>query len=95
MQTSQERNARGIALDKLRPGMRIRVTHTIRRRNGDWTTSVTGRIVSVGREKTGSWYAHSPKGRLLLNRVHLRKDDGELAAVNLDELARVEILGAA
>jgi len=81
-----------VTLEKLKPGMRVRVTHTIRRRSGDWTTSVTGQVLSAGPEKTGSWYAHSPKGKLLLNRVHLRKDDGELAAVNLDESSRVEVL---
>lgn len=78
---------------KLQPGIRIRVNHTIHRRDGDWHTSVTGEVLSCGQEKTGSWYAHSPTGRLILTRIHLRKDDGELTSINLDEGSRVEILG--
>ena len=77
----------------LQPGMRIRVTQTIHRRDGDWHASITGEVLSCAQEKTGSWYAHSPAGKLLLTRIHLRKDDGELTSINLDQRSRVEILG--
>jgi hypothetical protein len=72
--------------------MRIRVTHTIHRRELDWHTSVTGEVLSCGQEKTGSWYAHSPNGKLMLTRLRLRKDDGEITSVALDERSQVQIL---
>ncbi len=79
-------------VDKLKPGTRVRVTQTIDRRDADWQTSVTGEVIFCGLEKTGSWYAHCPKGKLLLTRLRLRKGDGELTTLTLDQHTRVEIL---
>jgi len=76
----------------LQPGTRVRVTQMIERREGQWRTAVTGEVISCGPEKTGSWYAHAPKGRLLLHRLRLRKDDGEVTTLTLDERSRIEIL---
>ena len=77
---------------QLQPGMRIRVTQIIRRRDEDWHTSVTGLVISCAEEKTGAWYAHSPHGKLMLLRVHIKKDDGELTVLILDANSQVEIL---
>lgn len=81
--------------DKLKPGMRVRVTQTVNRREGSWSTSLTGEVLSCARHKTGSWFAHAPRGKLLLYRLQLRKDDGELATLTLDNRTRIEILGEA
>ena len=83
-----------MSLSQLKPGMRVRITQTIRRSGGDWQMSVTGQVLSCGLEQTGSWHAHSPQGKLMLTRIRLRKDDGELTAVNLDDSSRVEIIEA-
>jgi hypothetical protein len=79
-------------VDKLQPGTRIRVTQAIQRRDTDWQTSVTGEVISCGPEKTGSWFAHHPKGKLVLTRLRLRKDDGELTTLTLDDRSQVEVL---
>ncbi len=79
---------------QIQPGMRLRVTQIIRRRDEDWHTSVTGQVISCAEEKTGSWYAHSPQGKLMLLRVHLKKDDGELTVLTLDQNSQVEVLSA-
>jgi len=76
----------------LQPGMHVRVVQVIHRREGDWHTAVTGEVLSCGQEKTGSWFTHSPKGKLMLTRLRLRKDDGELTTLTLDERTRIEIL---
>ncbi|MCH7812689.1 MAG: hypothetical protein IID40_01585 [Planctomycetes bacterium] len=81
-------------IDALEPGTRVRITRRIERRDGDWEVVVTGQVLSTGREPTGAWYAHSPGGKLMLTRLHLRKDDGELTTVNLDPGTRIEILEA-
>ncbi|MCP4251344.1 MAG: hypothetical protein GY778_30275 [bacterium] len=81
-------------IDRLQPGTRVRITRRIERRGGDWDVVVTGEVLSTGQAKTGSWYAHSPNGKLMLTRLHLRQADGELTTVNLDPGTRIEILEA-
>ena len=81
-------------IDALEPGTRVRITRRIERRGGDWEVVVIGQVVSTGQEETGSWFAHSPSGKLMLTRLHLRKDDGELTSINLDPGTQIEILEA-
>ena len=77
---------------KLEPGRRVRITQTIHRRGGDWHTCVTGEVLSHQLEKSGSWFAHGRKGKLWLQRLRLRKNDGELTTITLDEHSQVEVL---
>lgn len=70
---------------QLQPGKRIRVTQTIRRRDGQWQTHVEGTVVKLEARKTGSWYAHGHDRKLWLTRLTLRKDNGELVVLSLDE----------
>ncbi len=79
-------------VDKLQTGTRVRVTQTIQRRGADWDATVSGEVVSCAPEKTGSWFAHQPGGKVLLTRLRLRKDDGELTTLTIDERSQVEIL---
>lgn len=71
-------------LIQLEPGQDIRVTQTIHRREGSWTTTVEGRILEVLDAPTGSWYAHGVNDRYWLRRIRLRKPDGEITLVSLD-----------
>lgn len=75
------------------PGMRVRVTNSIefgtRARE---TVSVEGVVIRFGEQKSGSWYAHSPDGKVWVDRLELRKADGELVKVNLDRNSQVEVL---
>ncbi len=74
------------------PGQRVRITQTIERRERDWQQTVEGVVQAVEMGKTGSWYAHSKDNRYWLIRVRLRKDDGELTLLNLDNQSRCELL---
>ena len=76
---------------RLRPGARVKVTQQIAARNYTWTSEVHGAVVSYEQKQTGSWYAHSRGDKLWLDRLTLRKDDGELTTLNLDEFSRIEI----
>jgi hypothetical protein len=80
------------AILKLLPGQRIRVNQTIVGRDKTWTTRVEGTVISCQAESTGSWYAHGKNDRLWLQRVRLRKDDGEITALALDRNSRVTTL---
>ncbi|MBL8764745.1 MAG: hypothetical protein JNM07_10800 [Phycisphaerae bacterium] len=74
------------------PGQRVRVTQQMPRLSGSLQISVEGVIVRYEQSKTGSWFAHSKDDRLWLDRLHLRKDDGEQIVLNLDRLSRVDVL---
>ena len=80
---------------KLLPGQRVRVTQQILRQaigGGTFTGSVEGIIIKFEQQKTGSWFAHSRDGKLWLDRLELRKDDGELITLNIDQFTHIEWL---
>jgi hypothetical protein len=74
------------------PGQRVRITQQIPRQTGSLLTTIEGTIVSSGRQKTGSWYAHSPDHKLWLERLEIRKDDGEIVLVNVDRNTSVDLV---
>ena len=67
------------------------VTQQIAARNYTWTTDVAGTVVQFEQQQTGSWYAHGKDDKLWLDRLTLRKTDGELTTLILDEYSRVEL----
>ena len=73
----------------LKPGQRIRIRQTIDRREGDWRADVEGEVLSVLEEPTGSWFAHSKDDRLWLRRIRLRKPNGEITTVALDQYSEI------
>ncbi len=79
---------------RLLPGAVVRVTQQIAARDHTWTTDVRGTVVEFSQEQTGSWFAHSKNDRLWLDRLTLRKVDGELITLNLDEYSQVEVVDA-
>jgi hypothetical protein len=76
----------------LRPGVRVKVIQQIAARNYTLTSDVTGTVVEYEQKQTGSWYAHSKNDKLWLDRLLIRKPDGELTTLNLDDYSHVEIL---
>ena len=75
----------------LRPGVKVKVTQQIAARDYTWTTEVRGTIMEYEQKQTGSWYAHSKDDKLWLDRLLIRKDDGELTTLNLDDYSHIEI----
>jgi len=76
---------------QLKPGAKVRVTQQIVARDYSWSTPVTGTIVSFEQKPTGSWFAHSKNERLWLDRLVVRKPDGEISTLILDESSHIEI----
>lgn len=76
----------------IRPGRRIRVTRQIPRGSGALVSRVEGEVLRVGQQKTGSWFAHSQDKKLWLDRVELRRDDGEIVVCNLDQMSLIEAI---
>ena len=80
------------ALTMLKPSQRVRVVQAIRTPTGVWRTQVEGIVVQSDRRPTGSWYAPGAAGRLWLQRLRLRKDDGEIVDLIMDPASSVTIL---
>jgi len=80
---------------QLVPGARVAVTQQMAGRDYTWTTTVRGTVVEFGQRQTGSWFAHSKDDRLWLDRLTIRKDDGELTTLILDQYSHVDVEGAA
>ena len=59
---------------------------------GTMTTTFEGTVVRFEQQKTGSWFAHAKSDRLWLDRLEVKKDDGEIVTLNLDRYSVVEAL---
>jgi hypothetical protein len=81
-------------VDQFKPGQRVTVTQQIAQRDEVWPISVTGNVVRFEQNKTGSWYAHAKDDKLWLDRLVLKKDDGEIIVLNLDQYTHIEALDA-
>lgn len=75
------------------PGTPVCVRQIIERQGRSYETEVVGVVESWATESTGSWYAHGKDDKLWLHRLKLRKADGELTLVVIDddtEIAKIE-----
>lgn len=82
-------------VDQFEVGQKVAVIQQILQRDEVWTARVVGEVVRCGQRKTGSWYAHSKDDKLWLDRLVLRKEDGEIVELSLDANTRVELLAGA
>ena len=74
------------------PGSVVRITQQIPRRTDTVTATITGTIVRQERQPSGSWYARNKDNQVWLDRLVVRKDDGEITILNLDEYTVVEVV---
>jgi hypothetical protein len=81
-----------MVIPKIEPKQRVRVTQTIRMRNGSWQTQIEGTVISARPEPTGSWHAHGKNHHLWLQRLRLSRADGEIVDLVLDEVSVVTVL---
>ena len=75
---------------QLVPGAKVKVLQQIAARDYSWNSEISGTIVEFKQEQTGSWYAHSKDDKLWLDRLTLRKPDGELTTLNGFSVVKVE-----
>lgn len=81
-----------LSSEEYKPGIRVRVTQQIPFGTLASNSTVEGVIVRYGQQKTGSWFAHGRDDKLWLDRLELRKTDGEIVVCNLDQYSRVEVV---
>jgi hypothetical protein len=84
---------RSLLESKFPPGTPVCVRESFAHRQGPIETETVGAVVAWEDRPTGSWYAHGRKDKLWLRRLILRKFDGELTRLVIDEhtsIARLE-----
>lgn len=74
-------------------GQRVRVTQQVPRGAGAWTITVEGVVLAQEQQKSGSWYAHTKDKKVWVDRLQIRKDNGEVVWLNLDQYSSVEVVG--
>ena len=74
------------------PGTRVRVTQQMPQTHAVWSTTVEGIVVRWRQDRTGSWFAHGKDDKVWLDRLEVRRDDGELVILNLDHYSLIEPL---
>ncbi len=67
------------------PGTPVRVTLVTHRRERSLETQVVGVVEAWQDLPTGSWYAHGKDDKLWLRRLRLRKVDGEVTLLVIDD----------
>jgi hypothetical protein len=75
------------------PGTRVCVTQQMPQTHTVWSTRVEGTVVRWRQDRTGSWFAHGKDDKVWLDRLELRRDDGELVTLNLDRWSLIEPIG--
>jgi len=81
-------------VDQFVPGQKVVVTQQIVQRDRVWSTQIEGEVVRYEQQKTGSWFAHAKHDKLWLDRLTIKKNDGEIIVCNLDAYTHVEALDA-
>ena len=81
------------------PGTPVCVKQQVRRREvmGPFEAEVVGVVEAWEDRPTGSWYAHGKDDKLWLKRLKLRKADGEITLLVIDnatQIAKIETAAA-
>lgn len=77
--------------EQLKPGVRVKIIQQIAGRDYTWTTEISGIIQRYQQRPTGSWFAHAKGDKLWLDRLTIKKDNGEITTLILDEYTVVQV----
>lgn len=80
-------------LKQFQPDQLVTVTQQIPQQAGAWSIRTFGTVVRFEKQKTGSWFVHSKDDKLWLDRLTIRKDDGEIVVFILDSFTHIEVHG--
>lgn len=76
----------------LRPGDQIELTHEVKVGFRSWTATTCGEVVRTDRQRHGLHYRRNRDEGAYSDIIVLRKDDGELTTVTLDEFSQIKRL---
>jgi hypothetical protein len=78
--------------DALQPGDRIEAVHVIAIGPETWTTKTVGAVVKTERGRHGLHFRRNFDDKVFSDFILLRRDDGELTTVALDEFTTLRRL---
>lgn len=76
----------------LRPGMLVELKHEVKVGFRSWETRTVGRVVEARRRRLGLHFQRNADDKAFSDVLVLRREDGELTTVTLDEFSRLRIL---
>lgn len=79
-------------LQRLQPGQRIRITHSVRVGSKTWPAVATGTFRALNSLATGITTERATQDDIIVPIVHFTKDNKELSSVALDEHSKIEVL---
>ena len=78
---------------ELLPGDRIEVEHEVKVGSSKtWTTRTVGTVEHTERRRQGLHYRRNRDDKVFADVIVLRRDDGELTSVTMDEFTRLKKL---
>jgi hypothetical protein len=80
---------------ELRPGDVIELEHEVKVGFATWPTVTRGTVVSTERRRQGLHFRRALDDKVWADAIVLRRDDGELTTVTLDEFSRLRKLSGA
>jgi len=76
----------------LAPGDRVEIAKAVKVGFRRWTTQAAGTVVHTARERHSLHYRRSGDDRVYRDILVLRRDDGELTTVTLDEFTQLKVV---
>lgn len=76
----------------LKPGDRVRVTQRVRVGKRQWRSTVEGTVEKTSRQLTGLHTDRARDDRVYVDALRLKRDDGEITTLTLDEFTDLEVL---
>ena len=90
--TPQQQQETRQTFASLKPGDRIEVWHLVAVGPETWTTTTSGTVVATERGRHGLHFRRNFDDKVFSDFIRLRRDDGELTTVALDEFTTLRRL---
>jgi hypothetical protein len=81
--------------ERLQPGDQVEIVHEVKVGFRRWTTTTRGTVVSKERRRHSLHFDRNFDDKVFSDVILLRRDDGELTTVTLDEFSDLRILAPA
>ena len=76
----------------LQPGDKVELTHDVRVGFKSWSTSVAGTVVRTERRRHSLHFDRSRDDKVYSDSIVLKRSDGELTTVTLDEFSQLRVV---
>jgi hypothetical protein len=76
--------------ETLRSGDRVEVIHEVKVGSSKtWATTTVGTVVNIERRRQGLHYRRNPDDKVFADMIVLKRDDGELTTITMDEFTEL------